>query len=169
VGLIVLSSTRTLEHKLTAFEAGADDYIETPCDPKEIVARAKAVVRRSSRPPCHVGMQPANDAAAPMLELRERSVPGPNGRAELTPTELRLLQLLATNGAEGVPTERLALEVLSRYDIHARNLVHRHVSNLRRKLERVGLAGAIHRSRNGYLLSASVHWLGRQAMRSVQT
>ena len=45
----------------------------------------------------------------------------------------------------------------------ARRAAWRHVSNLRRKLERVGLPGVIDRSRIGYLVSASFRWLGKQA------
>jgi DNA-binding response OmpR family regulator len=168
MGVIVLSSRGALEHKLTAFEAGADDYIETPCDPREVVARARAVLRRS-RGTRHADPRASSEPPVPTLDVDSHAVRGPSGGERLTPTELRLLRLLATDEVDGVPTERLAFEVLSRDDIYARNLVHRHVSNLRRKLDRVGFIGAIERSRNGYRLSMSVHWLGRQAMCSVQT
>jgi two-component system OmpR family response regulator len=158
VGRIVWSSMPALEHKLTAFSAGADDCIEVSCDAAELVARMRAVARRSRPPRAEVSPSapPPAGASGLVADRRTGLVTGPAGRAELTPTELRLLVLMADDAKEAVSTESLALELLSRDDVHARNLVHRHVSNLRKKLHRAGIADAVTRRRDGYLLTTRV-------------
>lgn len=49
--IIMLSARDQVEHKVDGFEAGADDYVAKPVDPPELLARAKALLQRMSRPP----------------------------------------------------------------------------------------------------------------------
>jgi DNA-binding response OmpR family regulator len=155
VGRIFLSATAALKHRLAAFDAGADDYLETACDPIEVLARASAVARRA-RPPSVAGQAPRRELClAPDLVADEykRVVTGPTGQVELTPTEIQLLARLADGGSKkGVSTCTLAIELLARNDEHALNLVHRHVSNVRRKLRKIGAIDVLGRSRDGYTL-----------------
>jgi DNA-binding response OmpR family regulator len=162
VGVIVLSDTEGLQHKLSAFEAGADDYIEAPCDPEEVLARARAVARRSSPPPKFAPRfdEPRDEARRPELNTKTCQLTGPEARTTVTPTELRLLLLLNAATAEGIATGALAFELLSRDDEHACNLVHRHLSNLRKKLKQTGLGGVVVRGRYGYLLRVKVSAAG---------
>jgi DNA-binding response OmpR family regulator len=150
-GRIVLTEADCLERKLAAFDAGADDCVLVDSDPSELGARAMAVARRS------VGLEAAaGDSWVPLTEADASSAhsePGTNLGASLTPTEAQLLARLARCGQQGVSTVQLATELLRRSDAHAENLIHRHVSNLRRKLRAVGAKEAVGRSRSGYVLT----------------
>src|ERR687886_2618030 len=94
VPVIMLTARTTEEDKLLGLETGADDYVTKPFSPRELVARVKAVLRRSaggadfdSEPPSRVGDLEVDHARH---EARLAGVP-----VRLTPREFRILQVLA--------------------------------------------------------------------------
>ena len=111
-------------------ELGADDYLAKPCDPRELTARLKAVLRRS---------QPASTPT--QLELGDLWYSPARGVASvgdhevtLTLSEGRILEALL--GQPGEPMEKQALAQLAlgrKLTLYDRSL-DMHVSNLRRKL-----------------------------------
>jgi two-component system response regulator BaeR len=135
VPIIILTARADESDRLAGLELGADDYIpKTPFSPREVMARVKAVLRRSraaQRPP----------PAPPALAMDEDGWRASwQGRAlELTPNEFRLLRTLASQSGRVFARAQL-LESLHG-DAHAvtERAVDSHVKNLRRKLE---LAGA---------------------------
>ena len=50
IAVLMLTSETSLEKETTAFEAGVDDYIQKPVEPRRLAARVKAVLARSKRP-----------------------------------------------------------------------------------------------------------------------
>lgn len=135
VPIVMLTARAEEADRLAGLEIGADDYIaKNPFSPREVVARVKAVLRRS---------RAAMRAAAPAGPLRIDAAAWSaswDGRAlGLTPIEFRLLSLLAAQPGRVFPRTQL-LEQLHG-DAHAatERAVDSHVKNLRRKLE---LAGA---------------------------
>lgn len=131
---IVMLTARTDEaDRLLGLELGADDYIaKNPFSPREVLARVKAVLRRSR---AH-----ATPAAATPLQIDEQGWRASwQGQAlDLTPNEFRLLRALA--GQPGRVYARAQL--LEQLGEEARNSTERtvdtHVKNLRRKLEQAG-------------------------------
>lgn len=116
--------------RIVGLELGADDYLPKPCNPREVVARVRAILRRSDRA-----------AAAPTIDVADLSVdPGERtaqlrGEAlSLTSTEFDLLRLLALHAGRAVTKAELSEQVLGRplgpYD----RSIDMHISNLRRKL-----------------------------------
>lgn len=124
--------------KLQALRLGADDYVVKPFNPLEVVARARAILRRSqgSRTSAVIRLGPLSiDSAA--LTAHIDSVP-----LSLTRTEYRLLEHMARSPNRVFERSELIDACLPEGDAMNRT-VDSHVSNLRRKLEAAGLAGLI--------------------------
>lgn len=128
---VMLVTARTLEEeRLEGFEGGADDYITKPFSPRELVARANAILRRS--PP---GQRALVRAGVLQLDLERREVRVHDAPLEVTPSEFEILHALAEH--PGRVCSRGTL--LSRLPGRSREALDRtvdvHVRNLRRKLE----------------------------------
>lgn len=140
VPIVMLTARVEEAERLLGLDLGADDYIsKTPFSPREIVARVKAILRRTRR-------RPEQDASP--VEVDEdgyralfHGVP-----LDLTPIEFRLLKTLA--GTPGRVFSRDAL--LDRLHADQRAVTDRavdsHVKNLRRKLEQAGGGADVIRS-----------------------
>ena len=138
VPIVMLTARADETDRLAGLELGADDYIpKTPFSPREVMARVKAVLRRS-----RAGHYPPRAAlpSAPALQFDEEGWRASwQGQAlELTPIEFRLLQTLA--GQPGRVYPRAQLLELLHGDARAatERAVDSHVKNLRRKLEQAG-------------------------------
>jgi two-component system response regulator BaeR len=138
VPIVMLTARADETDRLAGLELGADDYIpKTPFSPREVMARVKAVLRRSRA----AQWPPALPVAqAPALQVDEHGWRASwQGRPlDLTPIEFRLLQTLAAQPGRVYPRAQL-LEVLHG-DARAatERAVDSHVKNLRRKLEQAG-------------------------------
>lgn len=128
--------------KLQALRIGADDYVVKPYNPMEIVARAKAVLRRTSgrdaRQQIRVGaltVDPVAYMAFVDLGTGQRSL-------ELTRTEFRLLQCMASSPNRVFERSELVDACLPEGEALERT-VDSHISNLRRKLASAGADGLL--------------------------
>ncbi|WP_028241025.1 response regulator transcription factor [Stutzerimonas azotifigens] len=128
--VVMLSARGEPLDRILGLELGADDYLAKPCDPRELTARLRAVLRRS-RP-----------AATPsQLELGDLAYSPGRGVANigdhevsLTLSEGRILEALLARPGEPVDKQALAQNALGRkLTLYDRSL-DMHVSNLRRKL-----------------------------------
>lgn len=119
---------------IVGLELGADDYLAKPCNPRVLVARIRAVLRRAD-----AGV-PSGDGIAVLhqgdleLDPGARTVRRNGERVDLTSTEFSVLALLVRNAGQVVSKSELSQQALgrelSRYD----RSLDMHVSNLRRKL-----------------------------------
>mgnify|MGYP005918244157 CR=1 FL=1 len=135
---IIVISARTLEKsKIAALDLGADDYLPKPFNDRELVARIRAILRRSH----WSEQQQNNDNGSPTLEVdalvlnpgrQEASFDGQT--LELTGTEFTLLYLLAQHLGQVVSREHLSQEVLGKRLTPFDRAIDMHISNLRRKL-----------------------------------
>jgi DNA-binding response OmpR family regulator len=129
--IIVLSAVDASEAKVSALELYAEDYVTKPFDPDELVARIQRVLRRNP-----VGRaQIALDNGGVEVDLALRRVTTPAGTQQLTPTEARLLQVLAASVDRIVPTEELLDRVWTDADGADPSYLWVTVRRLRRKLE----------------------------------
>ena len=130
--IIVLSSVDASESKVRALEEYAEDYITKPFDPDELVARINRVMRRASTGPGTLRL----DDGEVEIDLAGRKVATAEGTQQLTPTEVRLLQVLVSNIDRPVSTELLLDRVWSDADGADPSYVWVSMRRLRRKLER---------------------------------
>jgi DNA-binding response OmpR family regulator len=133
---IVVVSARGTEHdRVHALELGADDYLVKPFSMKELVARVGAAARRGVR-----AEQPTRGEALQIKELRldpanvQAYVGGES--AELTPTEFRLLYVLALERGRVLTRDELLQKVWGRRATHRDRTVDVFVRKLREKVDR---------------------------------
>lgn len=130
--IMVTARTEDLD-KLLGLELGADDYVSKPFSAREVVARVKAVLRRSNN------TEPTEFLRAGSIEidLRRMLVSAAGKRLELTPTEFRLLRALAREPGRVYTRQELMDEALPDSEALER-VVDVHLKNLRKKLEESG-------------------------------
>ncbi|MEV4281504.1 response regulator [Actinoplanes xinjiangensis] len=131
VPIIVLSGRAGSADKVTALDAGADDYLTKPFDIEELLARIRAVTRRA---------QPADDTGPTMrigeftVDLAARSVTGDGADIRLTPTEWQLDHLLRHPG-KLISQQALLRDVWGPEFHNQTNYLRQYMARLRRKLE----------------------------------
>ena len=137
VAIVFLTARDGLDDRLAGFALGADDYLVKPFALEELLARVRAVLRRTGRlaGPLEAGDLLVDEAAAVATRAGR-----PLG---LTPTELRLLAFLMRHRGQVLSKYQLLSQVWG-YDDYDPNLVEVHTSALRRKLEDGGAARLIH-------------------------
>jgi DNA-binding response OmpR family regulator len=126
--------------RILGLELGADDYLAKPFDPRELLARIRAILRRATATPTstdasHAGELRVGDL---YLDLRRRRALLGETTLELTGAEFRVLLGLAQS--HGTPVDRADLteQALGRKLTLYDRSIDTHVSNLRRKFERAG-------------------------------
>ena len=132
VPIIMLTARIEETDKLIGLELGADDYVTKPFSPREVVARVRAVLRRSKRDGPPPGVVRFGEM---IVDLTNRSVTVGDEPVSLTPTEFDLLAVLARN--PGRPFTRAQLMDLV-YDVAYAGYdraIDSHIKNLRRKIE----------------------------------
>ncbi|RIH92591.1 Transcriptional regulatory protein BaeR [Meiothermus granaticius NBRC 107808] len=135
--------------KLLGLELGADDYVTKPFSPREVVARVKAVLRRSG------GGESARAIlrCGPLeVDPEEVMVRVQGARLDLTLAEFRLLEAMASAPRRAFTREELLAVALPESDALGRT-IDVHMKNLRRKLEEAGAPGLLETVRGvGYRL-----------------
>ena len=130
--VLLLTAADTVEDRLAGFEAGADDYVVKPFSMAELLARVRALLRRSGRTSSETWQ--VGDL---VVDEVSRSVHRDGTPVELTRTELDLLLVLGRQAGRVVSKIQLLTAVWG-FDALDTNLVEVHVSALRRKLEAHG-------------------------------
>ncbi len=131
VPIMMLTVRGSEEDQVAALDLGADDYLTKPFSPRTLLARVRALLRRS-------GVEkPAPLAAGDFsvdLETQAVSVHGAEP-VRLTRLEMRLLQLLLANAGHTLPAERLLSHVWGSRGSGDRQLLKQLVHRLRQKIE----------------------------------
>ena len=128
--ILVLSAVGEEEEKVRALEAGADDYVTKPFGPRELVARLQAALRRADPGQS----EPVLRADGLELDLAAYTVTIDGAEVHLTPTEFRLLRVLAVNRGRLMTHRALLVEVWGPEYANDVQVLRVHVANLRRKL-----------------------------------
>jgi two-component system KDP operon response regulator KdpE len=133
IPVIVLSARTDSVDKVEALDAGADDYVTKPFGMEELQARVRVALRRTR--------EPGEPPVAPMrtarfsLDFAERRAEVEGAEVRLTPTEWRLLEVLAREPGHLVPHPELLREVWGPGYGRESNYLRVYANQLRRKLE----------------------------------
>lgn len=132
VPVIVLTARGDETDRIVGLELGADDYVPKPFNPRELVARIHAVLRRVEESPKSASEELHAGPVAIDAERREARLNG--SLLELTTTEFEILRALVANAGRVLPRERVMQ--IARGDDFAsfERSVDVHVSHLRKKL-----------------------------------
>ena len=132
VPVIMLTARDDTTDKIIGLELGADDYVTKPFDPKEIISRARAVLRRSDIKP--VSKSTINVGEI-MIDTNKRLVRRGDWNIELTPIEFDILRVMAENPGQVYSRMQLLDKVQGdAYEGYERT-IDSHIKNLRKKLE----------------------------------
>ncbi|MCA9285637.1 MAG: response regulator transcription factor [Phycisphaerales bacterium] len=136
--VLMLSARGEEIDRIVGLEVGADDYLPKPFNPRELVARLRAILRRGksgtgSRLPSIIVGEIAIDPSSRSVVCAGTPVP-------LTSAEFGLLEVLARSAGKVVSREDIARSVLGRRLFPEDRSIDVHISNLRRKLRSCGAA-----------------------------
>ena len=135
VPIIMLTGRAEETDRIVGLELGADDYVTKPFSLSELVARARAVLRRMEPPREPPKEEPTHlEGLGVTVDLRAHEVRVNGELITLTPTEYKLLVALMKRAGEVVSAQELLEEVWG-YDEYDTHLVEVHIANLRSKIE----------------------------------
>jgi DNA-binding response OmpR family regulator len=127
--VLVLTARGRWEEKVEAIEAGADDYVVKPCRVEEVLARVRAIIRRSN------GLASSQIRFGDyMFDARQMQVSKDGVPIELTPLEFRLLSQLLHNRGRVLSQAELTDHLYSQDSDRDPNSIEQLVGRLRRRL-----------------------------------
>jgi len=130
---IIMVTARVEEtDKLIGLELGADDYITKPFSPREVVARVRAVLRRTEKPVIAPEIIESGDI---MIDLLRHRVSVTGQSVELTPTEFDLLVVMASQPGRAFSRMQLLESTQGETFEGYERTVDAHIKNLRSKIE----------------------------------
>ena len=129
VPIIFLSARGLQRDKLRGLEAGADDYITKPFDMQELLARIRAVLRRTA------GVVDLIKLGGITVDFTRRIATGPAGAVALTNREFDILQFLAERSSRTVHRDQLIHQVWGSISPGTQRSVDRAIARLREKIE----------------------------------
>lgn len=131
VPIIVLSARNTEREKVTALDAGADDYVTKPFGMDELFARLRAALRRGTPAP----EAPVIETPHFSVDLASKKIARDGQEIRFTPTEWGIVETLVRNAGKLVTQRQLLHEVWGSGYEDGSNYLRVHMAHIRRKLE----------------------------------
>lgn len=132
--VIILTAKGEDTDRIVGLEMGADDYVAKPCLPRELLARIRAVLRRTQGAPAAVDAGAVIHAGALTLDPGQRRVQCEGITVPLTSTEFNVLEVLARNLGTPTNKQELSEQALGRRLAAYDRSIDVHVSSIRQKL-----------------------------------
>jgi len=130
--ILVLSARGAQAEKVTALDAGADDYVTKPFGMDELLARIRSALRRTAP----ADTVPVIRTESFTIDLAAKRLTTDDGEVRLTPTEWHLLEILVRNPDKLISQRQLLSEVWGPNYATETNYLRVYMAQLRRKLER---------------------------------
>lgn len=146
IPVIMLTARGDDVDRILGLEFGADDYLAKPFNPRELVARIRAILRRTSKSG-ETGSR--KNLGTLQLDTRTRSVYANGKPIRLTGTEFEILRCLIDKSGDVVTREFLSEHALGRRLLPYDRSIDTHISNLRGKLENAGVKDPTIQSQRG--------------------
>jgi len=131
IPIMVLSVREDETDKISALDAGADDYLTKPFSTGELMARIRAALRRSTQS----SSEPVFESGELKVDLAKRQVAVAGQDISLTPTEYDILRVLVQNAGKVITHRQLLRQVWGNAYEEEAHLLRVNMSNLRRKIE----------------------------------
>jgi DNA-binding response OmpR family regulator len=131
VPIIVLSATSDVSDKVLLLELGADDYVTKPFSPRELLARVRAALRRTTRP-SNTETFAFDDTA---IDFTKMEVLRDGKAIALTAQEFKTLKFMVQNAERVITRDELLNEVWGYHNYPSTRTVDNHILKLRQKLE----------------------------------
>lgn len=142
--VLMLTARGEESERITGLEIGADDYLAKPFNPRELLARMRAILRRARPSPERPSPETIETVASPQerrvrvgdveLDAGSRLARRGGQTLDLTGAEFDVLALLLRRAGSVVAREEIAIQVLERRLMPNDRSIDMHISNLRRKL-----------------------------------
>ena len=150
IRIMILNSSNDIEHKVKAFESGADDYVTKPFVAKELIARIRAVTRRKSETE-----SPNLTFENITLNRSTCELSSDKASVRLANKEYQMLEMFMSNPRQIISPDRFMEKIWGFDSDTEQNVVWVYISYLRKKLAKVGANVQIKAARNmGYSLEA---------------
>jgi DNA-binding response OmpR family regulator len=148
--ILMLTARDAVEDRISGLDHGADDYLTKPFEFRELLARLRALLRRTGR------LQPAKLAVADLvIDTVGQNVSRGGRMISMTAKEYALVEFLARNAGRVVGRAEIAEHVWDEEFDPFSNLIEVYVNRLRRKIDADSAHPLLHTRRGaGYLLSA---------------
>lgn len=132
--IIMLTAKSSVSHRIHGLSVGADDYMVKPFDPQELIARIRTVMRRTNRQELLADRLEYGGGRL-MIDSHAKQVFVQHKPISLTPSEYKLLLVMARNSERTFSREELIELVMGfEFDGDSR-IIDQHVKNLRQKME----------------------------------
>lgn len=133
IPIIMLTAKSSEENKIAGFNYGADDYLTKPFSPRELLARTKAILRRSSRKD-KASLITLNDGEFKIYP-EKMIVKKDDTDCQLTGTEFKILMVLINNAGQVLSREQLADKVMGLEFSGFDRTIDVHIKNIRKKMK----------------------------------
>ena len=130
--IIILSATTDVTDKVLLLELGADDYVTKPFSPRELLARVRAAIRRTTR--SEIGEMYAFDGVS--INFAKMEVVREGQTLEMTAREFSALKFLVQNAERVISRDELLSEVWGYQNYPSTRTVDNHILKIRQKLEK---------------------------------
>jgi len=135
VPIVVISARGREDDKVTALDAGADDYLTKPFGVNELLARMRVALRHSASAASGDVARPVLESGGLRVDLVRREVTRDGQPVHLTPIEYKLLVLLAQNAGKVLTHRQILKEVWGPAYANQSHYVRVHMAELRKKVE----------------------------------
>jgi len=134
IPVLMLTARGDDADRIVGLELGADDYVPKPCTPRELLARIRAILRRTQAAANDVEMPALIESGQLKVFPRQRRAEWRGQSLDLTSTEFNLLETLARSAGRPVSKNRLSELALGRPLTRFDRSIDVHISSIRRKL-----------------------------------
>jgi DNA-binding response OmpR family regulator len=152
VPILMLTALGTTDDKVEGFDAGADDYLVKPFEIRELLARIKALIKRTSGTASF--MTPIIKYADLELNIHTKTVKREGQDIKLTPKEFKLLEYMIANPERVLSRDEIAEKVWDTHFDTGTNFIDVYINYLRKKIDKPFEKKLIHtRPGMGFIIS----------------